>query len=90
MNWEAAPMSPLPNKSGWSFDAASSAHTTTKPHKQASPQHLLGLVLPGLLLLVAEGPPTGAELLANLTEGEVGLVLDDLGAFRCNVINETV
>ena len=51
-------------------------------------QHLLRLVLPGLLLLVAEGPPAGSELLANLAEGEVGLLLDDLGAVRCGVIKE--
>ena len=51
-------------------------------------QHLLRLVLPGLLLLVAEGPPAGSELLANLAEGEVGLLLDDRGAVRCGVINE--
>ena len=38
---------------------------------------LFGLVLG--LLGVAEGPPAGAELLANLAEGKVGLLLEDGG-----------
>ena len=44
---------------------------------------LLRLGFPLLLLGVAKGPPASAELLADLTEGEVGLLLDDLGAVLC-------
>ena len=43
---------------------------------------LFGLVLG--LLGVAEGPPAGAELLANLAEGKVGLLLEDGGPHLCN------